>query len=69
MCVSQALCAAAGEVRLQRGDVVVIRGVVRSSSACLLELLSCVSELEGCIRVSRVWEKGTFPFENICHTL
>lgn len=64
---SQPLSPAAGEVRLQRCDVVVVRGVVGGAGASHLELLSGVGELEGGVWVGCVWEEGALPFQDICH--
>lgn len=44
----------AGEVRVHGGDVMVESSVLRVPGAGQFELLRCVGELEGSIRVSRV---------------
>lgn len=64
---SHSFSAAAGEVCVQRRDVVLVAGVLGAAGAGQLELLRGVRQLEGGVRVRCVGQQRALPFQHVGH--
>lgn len=64
---SHSFGAAPREVCVQRCDVVLIPRILRGASTGELELLGCMGQLEGSIRVCCVRQQCALPFQHVSH--